>query len=87
MSNNEVSTLKEMKHEGLECVNNIWHIQVYEIMMIFYYAMIHIKFPIFVKSLLVLKTICKEEEKIKMLQTTWNDQKKNKILKLKAKFN
>jgi hypothetical protein len=43
-----------MKHEGLECVNNIWHIEVYENMMTFYYAMIHIKFPIFVKSLLVL---------------------------------
>jgi hypothetical protein len=54
-----------MKHEGFECVNNIWHIEVYENMMIFYYAMIHIKFPNFVKSLLVLKTIFKKRRKKK----------------------
>jgi hypothetical protein len=66
-----------MKHEGLECVNNIWHIEVYENMMIFYYSMIHIKFPIFVKSLLVLKTIffLKEKRKDVTNNLKWPEKK------------
>jgi hypothetical protein len=67
----------KMKHEGLECVNNIWHIEVYENMMIFYYSMIHIKFPIFVKSLLVLKTIffLKEKRKDVTNNLKWPEKK------------